>query len=259
MIDDSSPDLERRFGGLRRLWGDDDYARVRASRIAVVGVGGVGSWAAEALARSGVAGLILIDFDHVSESNINRQVQALGDTLGMAKVQALRRRILDIHPACQVDALEENVEPENWPGLLPDEVDVVIDASDQGRAKLAMALWAWRGGHALVCAGAAGGKSSPQYVEVDDLARATHDPLLAALRQRLRRLGAPRQGLIGLPCVFSREPILAPASESCTLDNTLNCHGFGSVVTVTAGFGMALAAEALRILRADKADRARFC
>lgn len=242
-------DAERRFGALRRLWGDADYARVRAARIAVVGVGGVGSWAAEALARSGVAALVLIDLDHVAESNINRQVQALGSTLGAAKVQALRRRIADIHPDCEVTAVEEFVAPDNWPALLPGGVEVVIDACDQGRAKLAMAHWAWRGGHPLVCAGAAGGKSAPQRVEVDDLALVTHDPLLATLRQRLRKLGAPGRGRIGVRCVFSREPIAPPAAGDCALDGTLNCHGYGSCVTVTASFGMALAAEALRLVR----------
>jgi len=245
----ASVDAERRFGGLRRLWGDSDYARVRGAQIAIVGVGGVGSWAAEALARSGVAGLVLIDLDHVAESNINRQVQALGSTLGAAKVQALRRRIADIHPDCAVAAIEEHVDPDNWPALLPYGVDATIDACDSGRAKLAMAHWAWCGGHALVCAGAAGGKSSPQRVEVDDLASVTHDPLLAALRARLRKLGCPREGTIGLPCVFSREPIALPAAGACAVDGTLNCHGYGSVVTVTASFGMALAAEALRLLR----------
>ncbi|HYN77687.1 MAG TPA: tRNA threonylcarbamoyladenosine dehydratase [Lamprocystis sp. (in: g-proteobacteria)] len=240
---------ERRFGALRRLWGDAGYARVRRARIAVVGVGGVGSWAAEALARSGVAGLVLIDLDHVAESNINRQVQALGSTLGAAKVQALRRRIADIHPDCEVTAVEEFVTPDNWPALLPEPVDVVIDACDQGHAKLAMAHWACRGGYALVCAGAAGGKSEPQRIEVDDLALVTHDPLLAALRQRLRKLGAPSRGRIGVRCVFSREPITPPVAGDCARDSTLNCHGYGSCVTVTASFGMALAAEALSIQR----------
>ena len=244
-------DAERRFGALRRLWGDADYARVRRARIAVVGVGGVGSWAAEALARSGVAGLVLIDLDHVAESNINRQVQALGSTLGAAKVQALRRRIADIHPDCEVTAVEEFVTPDNWPALLPGPVDVVIDACDQGHAKLAMAHWAWCGGHSLVCAGAAGGKSEPQRIEVDDLALVTHDPLLAALRQRLRKLGAPGRGRIGVRCVFSREPITPPVAGDCARDGTLNCHGYGSCVTVTASFGMALAAEALQLVRND--------
>ena len=115
---DLDADLERRFGGLRRLYGEDGYARLRGARVAVVGVGGVGSWAAEALARSGVASLTLIDADHVSESNVNRQVQALDSTLGQAKVQALRERIALIHPGCAVHPVEAFVEADNWPGLL---------------------------------------------------------------------------------------------------------------------------------------------
>src|SRR3982751_4001075 len=115
---DGNADLERRFGGLRRLYGDAAYLRIRAARIAVIGVGGVGSWTAEALARSGVAGLTLVDLDHVAESNVNRQVQALGSTLGMAKTDALAARIADIHPGCAVAAIEEFVDETNWPALL---------------------------------------------------------------------------------------------------------------------------------------------
>ena len=210
---DASADLERRFGGLRRLYGDAGYRRLRAARVAVVGLGGVGSWAAEALARSGVARLVLIDLDHVAESNINRQVQALGATLGMAKAEALRQRIADIHPGCEVHTVEDFAGPHNWPGLLPAEVDVLIDACDQSAAKLALAAWALQTGTAAVCVGAAGGKQSAQRVEVADLAEVTHDPLLASLRQRLRKQGAPRQGRIGLACVFSRENVAVPVAE----------------------------------------------
>lgn len=241
-------DLERRFGGLRRLYGDAAYLRIRAARIAVVGVGGVGSWTAEALARSGVAALTLIDLDHVAESNVNRQVQALGSTLGMAKVEALRARIADIHPGCVVRAVEEFVDPENWPGLLPGPVDAVVDACDQGRAKVAIAAWALAARVPLVSVGAAGGKRSPERVEVGDLAAVTHDPVLAALRQRLRKLhGAPTSGPIGIACVFSREPIVLPAGESegCDVDGTLNCHGYGSSVGVSATFGLVAATRAL--------------
>lgn len=247
-----APDLERRFGGLRRLYGEAGYARVRAARIAVIGVGGVGSWAAEALARSGVAALALIDLDHVAESNINRQVQALGSTLGMAKVQALAARIADIHPGCDVRCVEEFADAGNWPALLPLEVDAVIDACDQVRAKLALGVWALATRRPFVCVGAAGGKRLAQRVEVDDLAHATHDPLLAALRQRLRKqAGAARQGPIGLRCVYSRESVRLPQA-ACTSDDqagdvegNLNCHGYGSSVAVTATFGLAAAGEAL--------------
>lgn len=244
-------DLERRFGGLRRLYGDAGYARIRAGRVAVVGLGGVGSWAVEALARSGVARLVLIDLDHVAESNINRQVQATASTLGMAKAQALVQRIADIHPGCDVVPVEDFVTPDNWPTLLPGEVDVVIDACDQVSAKLALASWALHTHTPLVCVGAAGGKQLPQRVEVEDLAATTHDPLLASLRQRLRKAGvAPRTGAIGLRCVFSREPVAQPQrGDTCEVaDGSLNCHGYGSSVTVTATFGLVAASEALAVL-----------
>lgn len=243
---DLDPDLERRFGGLRRLHGEAAYRRLRAAAVAVVGVGGVGSWAAEALARCGIARLVLIDLDHVAESNVNRQVQALGATLGMAKVDALAARIADIHPACGIDRVEAFVAADNWPALLPAPVDVLIDACDQVRAKATLAAWALATGVPTVACGAAGGKRQPQRVEVSDLGEVTHDPLLAALRQRLRRdHGAPRQGRIGLRCVHSREPVAAPAGDSCATDGSLNCHGYGSSVTVTAVFGMVAAAEAI--------------
>ncbi len=236
-------DLERRFGGLRRLYGDAAYERLRQLRVAVVGLGGVGSWAAEALARCGVAGLVLIDLDHVAESNVNRQVQATSASLGQAKVQALHERILAIHPGCQVHAVEAFVEPTNWPGLLPVAVDGLIDACDQVRAKLALAAWARHEQKAYVCVGAAGGKRSPVGLAVNDMSEVTHDPLLASLRQRLRREhGAPRQGHMGVRCVWSRESVARPVDDGRASDGSLNCHGYGSSVMVTASFGMAAAA-----------------
>lgn len=244
-------DDQRRFGGLQRLYGEPAYRRLRGLTVAVVGVGGVGSWAAEALARSGVAGLVLIDLDHVAESNINRQVQALGATLGQAKVLALRERIADIHPGCRVDAVEAFVEPGdladpgNWPALLPRPVDAVVDACDQVRAKARLAAWSRQARVPVVCVGAAGGKRRPELLQVADLADTTHDPLLASLRQRLRRdHGAPRQGRIGLTCVFSREAVQRPET-GCDVDGSLNCAGYGSSVMVTAAFGLAAAAAAV--------------
>ena len=252
-------DLERRFGGLKRLYGARGYALVRAARVAVVGLGGVGSWAVEALARSGVAQLVLIDLDHVSESNVNRQIQALGQTLGMSKAEALAHRIADIHPGCVVHCVEEFADADNWPGLLPIEVDAVIDACDQSKAKLALAAWARRTGIAFVTCGAAGGKRRAEKIEIEDLHATTHDPLLASLRQRLRsQHGAPRTGKIGVRCVFSRESVAPPEPEeaACDIgeaepladarrDNTLNCHGYGSTVVVTASFGMAAAGDVI--------------
>jgi tRNA A37 threonylcarbamoyladenosine dehydratase len=259
------PDLERRFGGLRRLYGPDAYARLRAARVAVVGLGGVGSWAVEALARCGVAELVLVDLDHVAESNVNRQVQAVGATIGQAKAVALAARVADIHPGCVVHVVEEWADDTNWPGLLPVAVDAVIDACDQSRAKLALAAWALAAGVGYVCCGAAGGKRHPEKIEIADLSEATHDPLLAGLRQRLRRdHGAPRQGRIGVRCVFSRETVAAPITgePACELpdaadtgalrDNTLNCHGYGSTVMVTASVGLAAASEVVTQLSKKK-------
>lgn len=244
-------DLERRFGGLRRLYGETDYLRLRGAHFAVVGLGGVGSWVVEALARSGVAGLTLIDLDQVSESNINRQIQALGSTVGMAKAEALRQRVADIHPGCEVRVIEEFVDEQNWPGLLNGaSVDGLIDACDQVRAKAVLAAWAREHRLPFVTVGAAGGKREPHRLSIEDLADTTHDPLLASLRQRLRKqYAAPRAGKIGVACVFSREPVHLPAAdvEACDVDGSLNCHGYGSSVAVTASFGMAAAAELVKV------------
>lgn len=242
---------ERRFGGLVRLYGVAGAQRIRAAHVAVVGVGGVGSWAVEALARSGVARLTLIDLDHVSESNINRQIQATETTLGQAKVLALRDRIGQIHPGCEVQCIEEFVEPGNWLALLPPGVDAVIDACDQVQAKTAMAAWARDRGALFISVGAAGGKRLAHQVDIEDLSRVTHDPLLAQLRYRLRKHhGAPREGRkIGVACVYSREAVQGP-DVSCAVegDGSLNCSGYGSLVSVTGAFGLCAAGWVLNAL-----------
>jgi tRNA A37 threonylcarbamoyladenosine dehydratase len=252
---DEAADLQRRFGGLERLYGMDGAAAIRRSHVAVVGIGGVGSWAAEALARSGVGKLTLVDLDHVAESNINRQVHALETTLGQAKVLAMRDRIAQIHPRCTVHAVEEFVDPQNWPALLPHGVDAVIDACDEVKAKTAMAAWARERKALFIACGAAGGKRLAHKVDVDDLAHTTHDPLLAQLRYRLRKFHrAPKEGKrIGVACVFSREAV-APPDPSCAVegDGSLNCHGYGSVVSVTATFGQCAAGWVLDRIAARK-------
>ena len=252
MSAESGVDTSRRFGGLERLYGVAGAGRIRAAHVAVVGIGGVGSWAAEALARSGVGQLALIDLDHVSESNINRQINALDSTLGQAKVLAMRERIAHINPDCKVTCIEEFVEPDNWPQILPDGVDAVIDACDQVKAKTAMAAWALRNRKLFISVGAAGGKRHAHRVDIDDLSHTTHDPLLAQMRYRLRKAhGAPREGKkIGVACVFSREAVAAP-DASCVVvgaglnesvgDGSLNCHGYGSTASVTATFGQCAA------------------
>ncbi|MDO5623502.1 MAG: tRNA threonylcarbamoyladenosine dehydratase [Pseudomonadota bacterium] len=254
-------DLERRFGGLARLYGSQGAERIRAAHVAVAGIGGVGSWAAEALARSGVARLTLIDLDHVAESNVNRQIHALTDTLGQAKVAAMQARIALIHPGCVVHAVDAFVEPGNWPQLLPAPPDAVIDACDQMQAKLAMAAWARAQGARFITVGAAGGKRHAERVEIADVADVTHDPLIAQLRQRLRRQhGAPGPGKrIGVPAVFSRENVSMPPTCDAPdgTDGTLNCHGYGSTVAVTAAFGMCAAGWVLNQLAAG-AEKSRL-
>jgi tRNA A37 threonylcarbamoyladenosine dehydratase len=240
-------DFERRFGGLRRLYGVDGAQRMFDAHVVVVGIGGVGSWAAEALARSGVRRLTLIDLDHVALSNVNRQIHASDATLGQAKGEAMRARVASFHPACQVDVVDDFVTPDNWPMLLPpgaEQPSALIDACDQVRAKTALAAWAQRVGVPFVTVGAAGGKRLAHRVELADLADVTHDPLLAQLRYRLRKHhAAARNGRMGTACVFSREAV-APPDASCDVagaDGSLNCHGYGSSVSVTATFGLCAA------------------
>ena len=237
-------DLQRRFAGLERLYGMQGAARIRAAHVVVVGIGGVGSWTAEALARSGVAELTLVDLDHIAESNINRQIHALSTTVGQAKIEAMRDRIALINPECKVNCIDEFVEPENWLQLMPATADAVVDACDQVKAKTAMAAFARANKQCFITVGAAGGKRHAHKVDIDDLSATTHDPLLAQLRYRLRKQhGAPKEGKrIGVHCVFSREAV-APPDASCAIegDGTLNCHGYGSVVSVTAAFGMCAA------------------
>lgn len=239
-------DLERRFGGLSRLYGAEGALRIRNACVAVVGVGGVGSWAAEALARSGVCKLVLIDMDHIAESNINRQIHALHSTIGQAKVDAMRERIAQINPHCEVLCVDDFVTADNWPAVLPTSVDAVIDACDDAKAKLVMAAWSIKEKRCLITVGAAGGKKMADGVAIDDLSQVSHDPLLARMRYSLRKFyGAPRDGKkIGVPCVFSREAVRQPSNTSCdahSADGSLNCQGYGSLVSVTATFGQCAA------------------
>lgn len=245
-------DAARRFGGLDRLYGVAGAARIRVAHVVVVGIGGVGSWAVEALARSGIGRITMVDMDHVSESNINRQIHATQLTLGQSKIAAMQDRIALINPECNVTCVDDFVTPENWLSLLPIDVDVVIDACDQVHAKVAMAAWAIQQKSSkklFISVGAAGGKRLAHLVDIDDLSKTTHDPLLAQLRYRLRKEhAAAREGRkIGVNCIFSRETVKQPnkVNDADSTDNTLNCHGYGSVVSVTATFGQCAAGWAL--------------
>jgi tRNA A37 threonylcarbamoyladenosine dehydratase len=246
-------DPGRRFGGIARLYGDDALPRLAAARVAVAGIGGVGSWVAEALARSGVGMLRLIDLDNVAESNINRQIHALDDTLGQAKVTAMAARVHGINPDCRVDVVEDFLTAANAAELLR-EVDLVIDAVDDVRAKVAIAAQGRAQRLPVLMAGGAGGKRDPRRILVADLARVTQDPLLAKVRARLRREhGFPRggDGDFGIEAVYSVEPLLRP--EVCEGDGApqgLSCAGYGSSMAMTASVGLFLAARAIeRLLR----------
>ncbi|HXY05756.1 MAG TPA: tRNA threonylcarbamoyladenosine dehydratase [Burkholderiaceae bacterium] len=261
MSGNSSPeDIERRFGAVARLYGPASLARFGAARIAVVGLGGVGTWAAEALARCGVGRLTLIDLDHIAPSNTNRQIHALEPNFGKAKVQAMADRIRAIHPAADLRTVEDFLTAENVAQCLQG-IDLVIDCIDQVAAKAALIAYARNNGIAAVTCGGAGGRTDPARIRRDDLARTRGDRLLARLRHCLRRQygycgpgrgkQAPR---FGIPAIFSDEPLTQPAAMCEPLDgppgSPLACGGYGSSVTVTATMGLAAAAWALEQFRA---------
>ena len=252
-------DQERRFGGIARLYGSAALARLSALHIAVVGIGGVGSWAAEALARSGVGRLTLIDFDHIAESNINRQIHALSSTLGASKVAVMAQRIREINPACGVQVIDDFMTPDNQAQLLQG-VDAVIDAIDQIRSKTALAAYCHAAQLPLMLCGGAGGKTDATQLTVSDLALSTNDPLLAKVRAQLRKQhGFPAgnsrgktQGKVqrfGLSSIFiNQAPAALPAAAQCAPGSALNCAGYGSAVHVTAVLGLAAAGELLNRL-----------
>lgn len=256
-------DFERRFGGVARLYGAAALERFKNAHVCVVGVGGVGSWVVEALARSAIGRLSLIDLDNVAESNVNRQIQATSETLGKAKVLALAERIFQINPFCQVRQVEDFVTPENLDDMIgAQKFDYVIDAIDSVKAKTALIAYCRQHEVRLITIGAAGGQTDPCKIEIRDLSRTEQEPLLALVRKRLRQnFGFPRgsKSKFGIDAVFSMEALAMPeTAEVCELDGAavagvtgLNCAGFGSSIVVTASFGLAAAAQVLRHLAAD--------
>ncbi|ONN64824.1 tRNA cyclic N6-threonylcarbamoyladenosine(37) synthase TcdA [Herbaspirillum sp. VT-16-41] len=270
-------DYERRFGGVARLYGAAALHRFGRARVCVVGVGGVGSWIVEALARSAIGHLTLIDLDNLAESNVNRQIHALTETLGQAKVTALHERIRQINPTCVVTEVEDFVDPENVEQMLGGgRFDYVIDAIDNVPAKVAMIAWCRKNGMPMVTIGSAGGQIDPTQIEIRDLCRTEQEPLLAKVRKRLRsQHGFPRgtKNKFHIDAVFSTEPLRFPElaeGEVCEVapaedmdvgedaaDSTqagvtgLNCAGFGSAMVVTATFGLVAAAHVLKKLAAQ--------
>jgi len=250
-------DFERRFGGIARLYGERALERFRTAHVCVVGVGGVGSWIVEALARSAVGRLTLIDLDNVAESNINRQIQALSNTIGMPKIEALKQRIALINPYCEVELVEDFIDPDNIAQMIGiDRFDYVVDAIDSAKAKAALIAHCSAHAIPLMVIGGAGGLIDPTRIEVRDLARTEQEPLLKRVRKILRaRYGFAKgeKNKYHIDAVFSMEPLRYPdAGDACEIDANsitgLNCAGFGSSMVVTATFGMVAAGHLLRKL-----------
>lgn len=246
-------DYERRFGGVARLYGETGLAALAGAHVCVVGIGGVGSWCAEALARTAVGRISLIDLDMVAESNTNRQLHALDGIYGKAKVEAMAERIRAINPRCEVRCIEDFVTADNLPQMLGQGFDVVIDAIDQARVKIAMIAWCKQQKLPIVVAGAAGGQIDPTQIRIADLAQTVQDPLLSKVRASLRREhGFPRQGKMGVSCVYSTEALRYPdKNASCDIRSGpagLNCAGFGSSACVTSVFGLAAASHAIKLI-----------
>ena len=248
-------DRERRFGGISRLYGAKGAEALRQASVCVVGIGGVGSWSAEALARTGIGRITLVDLDMVAESNTNRQIQALGDAYGKAKVDAMAKRIRAINPDCEVSCIEDFVTPVNVAQILGQNFSVVIDAIDQVRVKAAMIAFCRENRTEIITAGAAGGQIDPTQIRVTDLSRTVQDPLLANVRSRLRReYGFPRdtKKKFGVSAIYSTEQLRYPEGDAtCNSESGpagLNCAGFGSSVCITATFGMVATAQAINLI-----------
>ena len=250
-------DVERRFGGIARLYGERALSSFQQAHICIIGVGGVGSWVVEALARSAIGKITMIDLDHLSESNINRQIHALTDTLGQSKVEALAERVAQINPYCTVSTIEEFIDPDNVATLITaGQFDYVIDAIDNARAKTALIVHCRDQKIPLITIGSAGGQVDPTRIAVCDLSRTEQEPLLARVRKNLRRVhGFPRgsKHKFGIDAVYSTEPVRHP--ELCIIDEEadegltgLHCAGYGSAVVVTASFGLIAAGLVLRKL-----------
>lgn len=240
------------------MYGDAGLQAFTKAHICVIGLGGVGSWAVEALARNAIGELTLVDMDHVAESNINRQLQATSDTLGKAKGVALAERVETINPNCKVNLIDDFIQTDNQQDILGQGYDWVIDCIDSFRTKAALIAYCRRHKIKLITLGGAGGMMDPSQIKLDDLSRSIQDPLLSKTRKRLRKdYNFPENPArrFSIPCVYSPEPLLypdgtggvSPNKPSGAAASGLNCAGgFGSSVVVTAPFGFFAAAYVLR-------------
>lgn len=243
-------DMARRFGGISRLYGADGLTKLQTMHICVIGIGGVGSWAAEAIARNAVGTITLIDLDNIAESNVNRQLHAVEGAFGKAKVTAMAERIRLINPVATVNEIEDFVTVENVNEILNRNFDGVIDCIDDAKAKAAIAVFCGQKNIPLIMAGAAGGRLDAGHIKHADLSQVSHDKLLAKVRNILRRdynftkadEVENKPSKFGVQCIYSDEKVVIP-DRLCALESTpitgLNCAGYGSSVCVTAPFGFA--------------------
>jgi len=260
--DNDDVDFARRFGGVSRLYGADGLKKLQSSHVCVIGIGGVGSWAAEALARNAVGTITLIDLDNIAESNVNRQLHAVDGAFGKAKVTAMHERIHSINPLATVHEIEDFVTLENANAMLSRNYDGIVDCIDDAKAKMAIVAFCKSNNIPLVTTGGAGGRLDPTRIRQADLSQVTGDRLLAKVRNGLRRDYAfpkgddsknktfkPKASLFGITAIYSDENVIQP-NRTCETDAEaaiagLNCAGYGSSVCVTAPFGFAAAAALL--------------
>lgn len=257
-----------RFGGIERLYGAVGAEAFKQAHVAVVGIGGVGSWGAEALARSGIGRITLIDLDDICTSNINRQIHALDGQIGRSKVEAMAERIRLISPECQVEAISAFVTQNNVAELMQKEFDYVLDAIDSVKHKCAMIAYCRRNKIPLITIGGAGGQSDPLQITLADLSKTEQDPLLAKTRNQLRRnynFPSNTKRRFGIEAVYSTEQLVYPSSDGSVChqkpDNgesvRLDCRsGFGAVTVVTGTFAFVAVSRILKKIAA-RAERQR--
>ncbi|WP_111893273.1 ThiF family adenylyltransferase [Acinetobacter sp. MB5] len=250
MTDLAHDEYDRRFAGVAKIYGEPNFNQFEQSHVMVIGIGGVGSWAVEALARTGIGRLTLVDMDVVAASNINRQLPAMSSTLGHDKVAVMAERCRQINPRMQVKVIDDYLSPENVKEFLVDAPDVILDCIDDVKAKLALMLHCRFNKIPLIVSGGAGGKLDPLKIRVADLSKTEQDPMLAKLRAQLRSKGIckkPKEKF-GITCVYSIDNPFSSA-DVCPSAG-LRCGGYGSAVVVTSSFAMIAVAEVLKKLEA---------
>lgn len=250
------PDITSRFSGVLRLYGTEGCARLRSAHVAVVGIGGVGSWIVEAMARSGVGRLTLIDLDDICVTNINRQIHATTQTVGKPKVEVMGERVRSVFPDCRVETVGRFFNTQSAQELLSEEFSLVVDAIDGAANKSLLIAECHKRKLPIVVSGSAGGRVDPTRIRTADLVRTSHDRLLADVRRRLRYdHGFPTQDESwGIPAVYTVELAQPSAVQECAASETpteradrLNCEaGMGSSVCVTGTFGFVAASVAIQ-------------